>query len=437
MRSRATLAGVALCGAALLADTCAVAQGHLKDPLGWQRDHIDQRDGAPASIRSIVQGADGFIWLAARDGVFRYDGVSFELIPPGPGQPMQADAVNLLLALPNGDIVAGHDWGGISLIRGGRQFAPSQPRMNTIGAMKRTPDGSIWIVSISLRGNILWRYSNGYWREVARAPSESVLIWDMEFTKDGTAWILIGPTLYRLLPGSRIFESVRRFRREPIRLVSDRSSTVWLFAEGRVLRVTSSSAGRAATLEDTTLRFAKDGLNSIVFGGDGAIWLTRQSGTLDVIWPKSAAVAPRSEVTIEARDLLFWHAALSNREGNVWFATGSGIDRYRRTPFTPLRELLGFKATGIGDLLALEDGRHDVWIRSGNALFKAQPDGHLALQPHRVPDSYLPCPSSRSGVWLPDGAGSVAVVGGDSRRSLSTAGLQTFAKYISQMCAED
>ncbi len=39
-------------------------------------------DGAPAGILALTQGVDGYLWIGARDGLFRFDGLRFEKILP-------------------------------------------------------------------------------------------------------------------------------------------------------------------------------------------------------------------------------------------------------------------------------------------------------------------------------------------------------------------
>ena len=37
-----------------------------------------EKDGAPSSIEAIAQTTDGYLWLACFDGLFRFDGITFE-----------------------------------------------------------------------------------------------------------------------------------------------------------------------------------------------------------------------------------------------------------------------------------------------------------------------------------------------------------------------
>jgi ligand-binding sensor domain-containing protein len=65
------------------------------------------REGAPRGIMAIAQTTDGYIWLGARDGLFRFDGVSFENYEPPLGPQLPNGSVTNLVALPNGDLWVG------------------------------------------------------------------------------------------------------------------------------------------------------------------------------------------------------------------------------------------------------------------------------------------------------------------------------------------
>ncbi|WP_421829794.1 two-component regulator propeller domain-containing protein [Larkinella sp.] len=49
-----------------------------------QPEVISDRQGLPqAFVSAIVQDRQGFIWMATRDGVCRYDGNRFKIFQPG------------------------------------------------------------------------------------------------------------------------------------------------------------------------------------------------------------------------------------------------------------------------------------------------------------------------------------------------------------------
>src|SRR5690606_942670 len=52
----------------------------------YQHTRWTAADGAPQVVVEIQQSPDGFIWLAAEEGLVRFDGVGFEQISPMTGE---------------------------------------------------------------------------------------------------------------------------------------------------------------------------------------------------------------------------------------------------------------------------------------------------------------------------------------------------------------
>src|SRR5260370_22578926 len=74
------------------------------------------RDGAPAQITALPQTADGFLWLGSSTGLFRFDGIRFELFEPPPQQSLRSGDISALLPLRDGGLWVGYRLGGASLI---------------------------------------------------------------------------------------------------------------------------------------------------------------------------------------------------------------------------------------------------------------------------------------------------------------------------------
>jgi hypothetical protein len=61
------------------------------------------KDGAPTDIWDMAQTADGWIWLAAASGLYRFDGVRFERFEPI-GEAFRSVSIITLMARPNGEL---------------------------------------------------------------------------------------------------------------------------------------------------------------------------------------------------------------------------------------------------------------------------------------------------------------------------------------------
>jgi hypothetical protein len=85
--------------------------------------------GAPAQIHSITQTTDGWLWLSSAEGLFRYDGVTFERMDAIDGNPLLSTIVLPVYAPPDGGLWVGYRFGGASLFKNGKvwPFRPVRP----------------------------------------------------------------------------------------------------------------------------------------------------------------------------------------------------------------------------------------------------------------------------------------------------------------------
>ena len=72
------------------------------------------KEGAPEGVTAFAQTADGYLWVGAPEGLFRFDGVRFELFRSPFGDPLHSTNVSALFA--GGDrLWVGYVFGGFSL----------------------------------------------------------------------------------------------------------------------------------------------------------------------------------------------------------------------------------------------------------------------------------------------------------------------------------
>jgi ligand-binding sensor domain-containing protein len=66
---------------ALLASSCAIASaaGLPFSPINLHHTAWTAKDGAPSNIIAIAQTPDSWMWLASQNGLYRFDGVRFEV----------------------------------------------------------------------------------------------------------------------------------------------------------------------------------------------------------------------------------------------------------------------------------------------------------------------------------------------------------------------
>ncbi len=131
------LGGLTLQGAADLSTQIPIAQIYHKS---WT-----PRDGAPNNIEDIARAGDGFLWLATDDGLYRFDGVSFERYAARDGSRLLSEHLIAIATTRDGSIWVSYATGGIARIKDGQvtNFGDGL-RRGQIHQLLEDKDGSVW-----------------------------------------------------------------------------------------------------------------------------------------------------------------------------------------------------------------------------------------------------------------------------------------------------
>ncbi|MCP3042733.1 ATPase, partial [Xanthomonas euvesicatoria pv. allii] len=78
--------------------------------------HWTVQTGAPSGMIAMTQTRDGYIWVVASGGLFRFDGVEFERVQQVAGVPLPTSQIYALWARPAGGLWVGYLFGGASFI---------------------------------------------------------------------------------------------------------------------------------------------------------------------------------------------------------------------------------------------------------------------------------------------------------------------------------
>jgi ligand-binding sensor domain-containing protein len=105
------------------------------------------KDGVPGAVYALAQTTDGFLWLGTMQGLYRFDGITFERYEPQSGPAFPSASIMSLLALPNGDLWIGFLDEGVSRLRDGRNTnytnADGLP-LGTVFSLAQDREGAIW-----------------------------------------------------------------------------------------------------------------------------------------------------------------------------------------------------------------------------------------------------------------------------------------------------
>lgn len=307
------------------------------------------KDGAPTGVESLAQTTDGYLWIAASAGLFRFDGVRFERIDSVRGQRLPSSNVMSLFAPQTGGLWVGYRFGGASFIRDGN--------VTNYGEREGLPGGSV-TAFVEERSGVVWantgrglkRFGGSLWedaRETFNLPSEYVKT--LHVARDGTLWVIVGHAVMLLRPGENVFVATDlQTSEEDADFVEAPDGTLWLTDQNLGARAVYVPGETAATGKTTrnwiALRDPKHGsLWGKLVDRDGALWAASPGGIhrvkdLSLLLDRPRAAESSLDVysNVDGLTAPYANAFLEDREGNVWIGTAGGVDRFRESRLTPV-----------------------------------------------------------------------------------------------------
>ncbi len=356
------------------------------------------KDGLTGSPLCLAQTTDGFLWIGTTDGLFRFDGVSFERFRPQGGE-LPALSVSALLGVPDGGLWVGYSRGRASFIgKNGRVVNYSEQEglpFAKVRSFARTPDGAVWAAVIGG----LARFDGTRWQKIRtdwNYPCGSA--WRVLVDRQGTLWVAAASPngIYFLPKGTRKFQDTG-------------------LRGGVVVGLGQAPDGRVLVMDDEEERLyvvpggdedprdlhliAKLEALQLTIDRDGGAWIAGYD-IVRIQVPDRAAKLPGGPAQPlerftrnEGLSGNISNDVLEDREGNVWVATEGGLDRFRNRNLTWDRR---DDATQV-NLVAGDNG--DVWAVSSLPpwLMRVQDRKIVANAPERLFAGYRDPGGS---IWL-------------------------------------
>ena len=396
-----------------------IDRGRSLDEL--QHTSWTYKEGAPGDVYALAQTTDGHLWLGTATGLFRFDGIRFQSYKPESGQAFPQRNVFSLFAVPDGGLWVGYRYGGVSFIKNGavtdygeEEGLPSSAVM----AFARDRQGAIWVAA---GGDGLARLEGSRWRKIGTdwgfaGPADTVFV-----DRAGTVWVGTPTTVAYLVEGRHQFQIAAQGLLPIVEsLAQAPGGRVWMAEGGYGVRPVPLSAGDNKRSGPAVLV----GAPAITFDDQGSLWITTAGdGIRRVPYPKrlqpptirgpSAWRFHNSEVeAFTQQDGLtsdYVHCVLQDREGNVWFGTTGGLDRFRQSPIVsvPLQPISHRGALPIPaahsfttSALAAGDQQGALWAAGmgPQVLLKIQNDKIVTQLRDRPVDSAYRDPNGV--VWL-------------------------------------
>ena len=296
------------------------------------------------AVFDIKQSADGYLWLTTSKGVLRFDGVRFQSVEEVTRGAAQNSEIDSVFFSSSGGLWLTTEGAGLLFWKDGRLTTFPDRRCTPTrkqGKLIEDADGSLWVQAkaglFHLRGTVCEQagvetgYPGGF---------PAGLLMD----SDGTLWVKTqtGPLLF--LPRGQSKFQVSKYGEglstSYAFLHQAPDGAIWLSDDQGLRRVANKLRTSALSPPGKgDKRNAQFG--DFAFAPDGSLWAVTGKGVqrFDHVehWPTPVAAesAPGESFTPDQRlsSDAVW-TVLIDREGIVWVATNSGLDRLRRATLT-------------------------------------------------------------------------------------------------------
>ncbi|MYM84731.1 hypothetical protein GTP44_22640 [Duganella sp. FT50W] len=372
-----------LCLLALLAGAPAARALDSKVSLSdYHHDIWTGKDGAPGEVSAMAQTADGWLWIASSNGLYRFDGVRFRRFEAVSGEVAPKRPITALKALRNGDLLIGYIFGGVSLLSQGHitdyPTRIGNDLLAPVSSVIQDDDGAVWVATTIG----LLKLERGVWRNVGVAmglPQGRVT--NLQLDQYQQMWLAVGEQLMVREPGSQRFRTVLRGY-TAVNLTTSPDGRLWLDTHGKLITVPSDHSGPPRPRPAWMAQAA--GQENGLFDRDGNYWMLGCPGVCradgigrqpDSVYSPAAQPDSKLDQSWQVSNLT-GNVIFEDRDGNIWIGTQSGVERFRNNRLTKVRMSGGERFFTF----ALDDaGRALVWAKPTNELWRLNADGGAEL----------------------------------------------------------
>ena len=358
------------CGLAALAliSTIFFREGpaHALDPGKAVTQYVHDvwltEDGLPqATIQTMIQTRDGYLWFGTQEGLVRFDGVKLVVFDKTNTKAFTVNNIEALLEAKDGTLFIGTSGGG--LVRYGKgafnAFGRAEGLVSeSVFSLLETGQGELWIgtdagLSLMKAGRIFDAPSDG--------GPPGVLIYDILQDREGTVWIAThGKGIFLFKDGrfSRLTTADGLASNTVLELYEDRGGIVWIGMEGGGLNQYRGGKVGAHGIPGLTL----ETVDAVYEDKDGSLWIgTWYAGLVRV---RNGSF----DLFTTAQGLSQDHVAqfLEDREGSLWIATYGGLNRLRDAMFTSFGTREGLVSADAWSIYQDSSGR--LWIGTEKGL---------------------------------------------------------------------
>jgi signal transduction histidine kinase/ligand-binding sensor domain-containing protein len=355
-----------------------------------QYDHTawTARDGfSVGAIFAMAQTPDGYLWLGSEFGLYRFDGVRPVPWQPPAGQQLPHKPY-ALLAARDGTLWIGTFEGLVSWNGAKLAYYPEIGKA-FVTSLLEDREGTVWVGTYS--STVLPARVCAIRAGSAHCKGEDgafgSFVWSLGEDSSGTLWAGTDSGVWRCNPGPAQRYAIPGMRVGDLLKADDGRMLIGISGAGLKRVVANklepypvySAMNRNALLADREVDS-----NKLLRDRDGGLWIgTHQRGLIHVHNGRTDVFTKSDGLSGDISCSLF-----EDREGNVWFASSRGLDRFRELPVATISTKQGLSSSYLSSLVSGADG--SVWVGTHDGLTRWK-NGHAKIfrKANGLPDDFV------------------------------------------------
>ena len=325
------------------------------------------QDGFSVSaIFAMAQTSDGYLWLGSESGLYRFDGVHAVHWKPPAGENFN-DMPYALLVTHDGTLWIG-TFTGLFSWNGSKLTQYREVGEHFVTSLLEDREGTVWAGILGQTDpptGQLCAVRDGRAQCYLQAGAFGTFVWSLSQDRSGTIWAGAETGLWRWKPGPPHLYAMPSQRVDDMLVTPDGQVALGVsggglrkLVAGKLIPIPIYSAtNRNALLSDRDIDS-----NKLLRDRDGGLWIgTRQHGLIHIHNGRTDVFTSADGLSGDITCSLF-----EDHEGNIWFGSSRGLDRFRELPVTSISTKQGLSSPITMSLLAPRGG--SMWVGTLNGL---------------------------------------------------------------------
>jgi ligand-binding sensor domain-containing protein len=359
----------------------------------------------PATIRSIVQSKDGYVWLGTDRGLVRFDGVRFTVFPDFNAAGAEEPRIRQLYEDPGGDFwIATSNMGLLQLRdRLVTRYLPS----DSVNCVVPDGHGALWICTESG----LARLANGKVETISTAGAETACV-----RKDGSVWFGGAGGALNIWDGKKLsnyeLRSLTGYATVQS-LLAAKDDSLWIGTSDGLIHLANGKEQRFTRADG----LANNSVFSLAESRDGSIWIGTNDGFSRFRGREMESFGTKNGLSQSTVYALF-----EDREDSLWVGTKRGLNQFLDRRTIPITASEGLPSNDTGPVL--QDVSGNIWVGTlGSGLGKYAGRQHSILTKKNGLSSdsiYALAVDGHGGVWVGTDQGLDFIRDGEIARRYTT-----------------